>query len=159
MRINNKLDHLFGSSGTFAGYTILAVGVLTLVSSIGFEGSIILIVIGAFVALTQTGTLIDTKTKKVQMYTRLFGLFRMGSWYPLDTFSSLTITKSVKRQRTYSRSNRQLITSQKDYRVTLIGKDPTFKLPVKKTKTLDDAKAELETLSQKLEIKADDLNA
>ncbi len=152
MRINHKLDYLFGPSGTFAGFTILAVGALSLISNIGLVGSIILIIIGAFVALTRSGTIIDTRLSRIKSYTQLFGVFRYGDWHPIGTFSSIGIKKSIRRQRTYSRSNRQLITSQEDYRIILVGKDPTLKIPVVKCKTRESAEAELENLRDQLNL-------
>jgi len=149
-KIDHKLDPIFGPSGAFAGYFILLVGLSTLFLSIGVEGSMILILIGSFVGLTHTGSTIDPEKNRVRMYTALFGFLKIGGWYGLDQFQTITLTKSVRKHRVYSRSNRQIDTRNVDYRIMLIGINPAQKLPVQKFKTKEAARLELEQLSNQL---------
>ena len=153
MKIENRLDPIFGPSGAFAGYFILLVGASTLFLKIGLEGSIILILIGAFVGLTHTGTTIKPGKNRVRMYTALFGVIKIGAWYRLDQFEAITMKKSVRKYRVYSRSNRQIVERKADYRILLIRHNPDLKLPVQKCKTMEAARSGLERLKTHLNIK------
>jgi len=145
---NNKLDQSFGPAGTSAGIVLFIAGLgITLFYSLF---GIILIVIGAFVGFSNSGTRVDADQKRVKFSNNLFGCIPTGQWVTLDKEKKLGIKRSNRSWRNYSRSNRILDTSAKDYRIMLYDKNGQEIMPIKKYPTLKAAKAELEQMSQKL---------
>ena len=148
MIIDNKFEKIFGPSGTFAGYMLIIAGLITLLKGFG----IILILLGAFVSFSVSGTMLNTENRKIKYYTNLFGIFKSGKWNDLDLFREIVVRRSNRNYRTYSRSNRTLDIKQTDYRIFLITSDHRKKVPLKKFKNLDDARTEAEKFSQELNM-------
>ncbi len=144
MIINNKLDKVFGPSGTFAGYTIIVVGIIFAFHSIG---SIILIIPGAFTAFSTTGTLIDTEKKKVKYYTSYFGLTKTGKWLDMNIFSEIRLSRSIISYRAYSRSNRQTETNKTGYRINFYSNSNKTRIPVMHCSDIQTARDEAEKIS------------
>ncbi len=145
---NNKLDQSFGPAGTSAGIVLFIAGLgITLFYSLF---GIILIVIGAFVGFSNSSTRVDADQKRVKFSNNLFGCIPTGQWFALDEEKKLGIKRSNRSWRNYSRSNRILDTSTKDYRIMLYDKSGQEIMPIKKYPTLEAAKADLEQLSNEL---------
>ena len=144
MIINNKLDKVFGPSGTFAGYTIIVVGIIFAFHSIG---SIILIIPGAFTAFSTTGTLIDTEKKKIKYYTSYFGLTKTGKWLDMNIFSEIRLSRSIISYRAYSRSNRQTETNKTGYRINFYSNSNKTRIPVMHCSDIQTARDEAEKIS------------
>ncbi len=144
MIINNKLDKVFGPSGTFAGYTIIVIGIIFAFHSIG---SIILIIPGAFTAFSTTGTLIDTEKKKVKYYTSYFGLTKTGKWLDMNIFSEIRLSRSIISYRAYSRSNRQTETNKTGYRINFYSNSNKTRIPVMHCSDIQTARDEAEKIS------------
>ena len=147
MKINNKIDKIFGPSGVFAGYVLIAIGGI---SSFFYPGALILLFIGVYTAFTTTGTTIDTDKKKVKHYISHFGLFRSGKWLPLESFSAIKIAKSNLRYTSFSRSNRSTEMKKTGYRITLVTDNKKSGIPVMHCSLLPEAKQKAEELSQLL---------
>ena len=77
MRIKNKLDKSFGPVGTSAGSLLFVVGMIVIFNSIY---GLILVVLGAFVGFSSTGTIIDTEKRRIKFSNNLFGIFQTGKW-------------------------------------------------------------------------------
>ncbi|MFO7827840.1 MAG: hypothetical protein R6V23_04415 [Bacteroidales bacterium] len=147
MIINNKLDQSFGPVGTSAGLFLFIAGIaVTFVSLTG----LILVIIGAFVGFTNSSTLVDFDQKKVKFSNNLFGFIPTGQWIPIDEAMKISIKRSRKSWRAYSRSNRTLDTSSKDYRIMLFDKKGKEIMPIKKYPDFESAKADLVQLSNQL---------
>ncbi len=147
MQTHYKLDKIFGPVGTIAGITIFIAGII--ITFYSFVG-IILIVFGAFVGFTGTGTSVDYKNRRVKQYTNLFGVYRIGKWICVDECSSVEIKKQNITWRTYSRSNRTIDISDEGFYIVIhIGESsiPTIKVP-----TIDIAKKEAENLRRNFDI-------
>lgn len=149
MVVNNKIDKLFGPSGAFSGYVLIAVGVI---SSFFYPEAIFLIIVGAFTAFTSSGTIIDIDEKKVKHYFSYFGLLNLGKWIALDNFLAIKISKSNVSYSTFSQSNRQTDTKKQGYRISLAGQTSKKDIPIKHCKTLEDAKNEAEKYSKELDL-------
>lgn len=149
MIINNKIDKIFGPSGVFSGYVLIAVGVI---SSFFYLEAIFLIIIGAYTAFSSSGTRIDTEEKKVKHYFSHFGLFESGKWVALDNFSAIKLFKSNISYSTFSRSNRQTDIKKKGYRISLTGQTKKKDIPIMHCETVEIAKQEAENFSQKLDL-------
>jgi len=149
---HNKLDNSFGPAGTSAGIVLFIAGLgITLFYSLF---GIILIVIGAFVGFSNSSTRVDADQKRVKFSNNLFGCIPTGQWFALDEEKKLGIKRSNRSWRNYSRSNRTLDTSEKDYRIMLLNKNGKEIMPIKKYPTLKAAKADLGPLSQQLGLSA-----
>ena len=99
---NNNHGKFFGPTQVFMGYVFLACGIFCSVYSLTI---LLLIIPGAFMAFTTTGTILDYKNKKIRPYTTLFGFIRSGKWADLSEFSGFRIMKINRRYTTYSRAN------------------------------------------------------
>lgn len=144
MIINNKLDKVFGPSGTFAGYIMIVIGIIFAFHSLG---SIILIIPGAFTAFSTTGTLIDTEKKKVKYYTSYFGLTKTGKWFDINIFSEIRLSRSIISYRVYSRSNRQTETTKKGYRINFYSQEKKNQIPVMHCSDIQTARNEADKIS------------
>lgn len=147
MTKRNKLDMVFGPSGSAAGLFILIVG---LVVSYNFIGGIVLVLAGAFMGFTSTSSLIDIERKRVKFSNNIFGIIKIGKWIDVTPEMSLRVIKSHKGYTTLSRSNRRLDIHVRDYRIVLIDKNNEEIKPLEKFNSLDEAKKELVLLNGEL---------
>lgn len=147
MIINNKLDKSFGPIGTIAGITIFVVGVILIYFSLS---GLFLILIGAFVGFTSTFTTIDIDNKRVRFSNNLFGIIKTGQWIKLESNMKIEIKQSNKTWRAYSRGNRSVDITDKDFRLFLINENNKQIMPLMKTISLEKAKTELESLTSLL---------
>lgn len=100
-----RFDKTFGPTASFAGIIILAAGLYASVMSLF---GVILVVIGAYLAFTNTSTTIDFENKRIRHTSNLFGIIRTGHWIDIEPDMKLGYIKKKKGYRTYSRSNRTL---------------------------------------------------
>jgi len=149
---HNKLDNSFGPAGTSAGIFLFmaGIGITFFYSPLG----IIIMVIGAFVGFSNSSTLIDSDQKRIKFTNNLFGLVPTGKWIPIKKEMALSIKRSNRSWRAYSRSNGTLDTSEYDYRIMLLDKNGKEIMSIKKYSTLKTAKADLGPLSQQLGLSA-----
>lgn len=143
-----KLDKTFGPVGTIAGTTIFIAGIITTFYSFG---GIVLIVLGAFVGFTSSGTYIDFENRRVKNITKLFGILGVGKWISVDENSTIEIQKSNIVWRTYSRSNRTIDIADKYYYV-ILHQSRNYFVPLIKTTSLSIANSEAQALKQKLGV-------
>jgi hypothetical protein len=142
---NNNFGKFFGPSFTFTGYVLIAAGLLTMSYSLT---SLFLVIPGMFIAFTYTGTIIDTENKRVKPYTKLFGFIRTGKWIDVSQFSRFSISKSTRRYTTYSRGSVRFDMNISDLNLLLMNKDGTRKVVLNKYSKFEDARREMEKLSE-----------
>jgi hypothetical protein len=147
MIANNKLDKSFGPVGTSAGMILFFAG---LVLSCFYFSGLILVLIGGFVGFTSTSALIDDNGKRVKFCNNLFGIVRTGKWIPIEPSMKIGIKESNQTYRAFSRGNRALDITKKDYRVILFDSGNREIMPLKRTDSLEAAKLELETMGNHL---------
>jgi len=143
-----KLDKTFGPVGTIAGVTLFIAGIITILYSLG---GIVLIVLGAFIGFTSSGTYIDIENRRVKSITKLFGIIGVGKWINIDENSSIEIQKSDVVWRTYSKSNRTIDIADKYYYV-ILHKSRKDSVPLIRATSLTTANSEAQALIQKLGI-------
>lgn len=148
MVVDNKLDKSFGPSGVFAGYVLLIVGVVSILSGVG----LIVALIGAFTAFTYSGVQINTDKKLYRTYSSVFGALKVGHWKKLSGFTQITVLKSNKKYTTFSRSNRSIETRQIDYRVNLVNPSKNERVAVKKCNSMEEAYVYADGLGSRLGI-------
>ena len=147
MITKNKLDKSFGEVGTSSAVFIFVVGLISIYFSLF---GLILVLIGAFVGFTSTSTLIDFDKKRFKFSTNLFGIVPIGEWVYITTDMKIGIKKSNKVWRTYSRSNRTLDITNRDYRIMLYDSNNKEIMPVQKTDNLESAKLNMDKISKQL---------
>jgi hypothetical protein len=142
MLIKNKLDKSFGPVGASAGFVLFVAGlVITYFSFLG----LILIIIGAFIGFTSTSTTIDFDKRKIKFSDNLFGIFEIGKWIKVEPEMKIGIKKSNIGWVSYNVNiPRDFV--NKDYRVVLYDSLNQQIMEIKKNKSLDAAKQELDKL-------------
>lgn len=149
MITKNKLDKIFGPVGTSAGILLFVAGlIITYFSLTG----LVLVLIGAFVGFTSTGTLIDFEKKRLRFSNNIFGIFPIGQWIFIQTDMKIGIKKSNMVWRAYSRSNRTLDIAKNDYRLILYDSNGKEIMTIQKSDNIDSAKSNLDKLSKQLGI-------
>jgi len=149
MTMNNKLDKSFGPVGASAGIFLFVVGIITLYTS--WYG-LILVLLGAFIGFSSTSTIIDSDKRRVKFSNNLFGIIRTGKWIFVNQDMKIGIRKSNVTWRAYSKSNRPIDIDDIDFRLVLLDTENQEIMTLKKTDSLESAKAELEILCKKLAL-------
>lgn len=149
MKSSFKLDKSFGPVGSSAGFALFIAGIaIVFVSLFG----LILIVAGAFLAFTSTGTIIDFDTKRIKFLEKWFGIIPIGKWIQIEPHMKIGIKNSKMIWSAYSRGNRSIDVEEKDFRLILLDDENREIMPVLKAETLDSAIAKLEMICIKLKI-------
>jgi hypothetical protein len=147
MIIHNRLDKSFGKVGSFSGVVVFIAGLIMTWSSIS---GLVLVLIGAFVGFSCSGTFIDVDKKRIRFSNDLFGMIRTGHWMYLDSNMKIGIIKSKTSWRAYSQSNRAIEDNYHDFRIILYDAENKELMPVKKFDSIEAARLELETLGSQL---------
>ena len=141
MITNNRLDRSFGPVGASAGIFLFITG---LILSCLYLSALVLVVLGAFVGFTCSGTFVDYEKKRVRFSNNLFGFIRTGKWIQLDPSMKIGIRESDQTYRAFSRGNRTLDVNKKDFRLVLFDSGNREIMPLKKTGSAEAAATELE---------------
>jgi hypothetical protein len=147
MITNNRLDKSFGPAGSSAGLVLFAAG---LISAWFYPLTLILVLVGAFMGFTFSGTQVDDVKKRVRFSNNLFGIIHTGRWLNIEPGMKVGLKKSDVTWRAYSMGNRNTEVSDRDFRIILFDAGNREIMPLKKTRTPDEAKDELEKLSARL---------
>jgi hypothetical protein len=147
METKNKISKSFGPQGSAAGLLLFAAGIVaTFYSYMG----LFLALGGAFMAFTNTSTIIDTANKRVKPVELLFGIFPFGKWIYINDEMKLGIEKSRKGFRVFSASNKTAEIIESDYRIMLYGENELPITPLKKFSSRDEAEKEIVILEEQL---------
>ena len=144
MFLHNNHGKFFGPVQVYMGYVFIACGIFFVTYSLT---TLLLLIPGAFMAFTFTGTIIDIENKKVRPYTSLFGFIRTGKWIEVSRFSRFKIMKSNRRYTSYSRANVQLDMNISDITLLLVSKDGRRKVVLNRYSNFEDARKEMDELS------------
>jgi hypothetical protein len=147
VKTNNRLDKSFGPVGTFAGLIMFIVGIIL---TCFYFSSVLLILIGGFVGFTSTSAIIDYGKKRVKLSNNIFGIIPVGKWLQILPTMKIGIKESNQTYRAYSQGNRTLDVSTMDFRIILYDSDEKEIMQIKKTDSLDSAKAERNAIGNQL---------
>ncbi|ASB48210.1 hypothetical protein [Alkalitalea saponilacus] len=147
MKLHYNLDKSFGPAGAVAGYFLIAVGVATIYQS--FSGAI-LIVLGSFMAFSNTGASIDIDNFKIRFSNNLFGFIRLGNWQYVSPKMKIGLSNTKLVYRVYSMSNRSIEVKNSDFRIFLYNEDNKKGQAICRFKEKEDAEEELIKLSDLL---------
>jgi hypothetical protein len=147
----NKLDYSFGPAGTSAGIILFLTG-LTLVFF--YYSGAILILVGALVGFTFSGTMIDFGKKRIRFANFIFGIIPVGKWIRIDPSMKIGIRELNQTWTAYSQGNRPLDVGKTDFRLILVDAWDKEIMQVKKTGSLKMAETEREILRDRLGLLA-----
>jgi hypothetical protein len=142
--INYNHGKFFGPSAGFAGYVMIASGLIGLTYS---PLAMLLFIPGTFMALTSTGTILDTTNRRVKPYTTLFGIVPTGKWIDINQFTRFNIIRVKGKYTSYSRANVRFDLDVSDIRLLLINRDGTRKVVVNNYLKFEDAQKEKDELT------------
>lgn len=149
MKTDNRIDMFLGPSAVFAGYVFLLIGA---VYSFENLAGLVLVMAGLFMSFTFNGTVIDYKMARIKSYTALFGIIKLGKWYPVNFFDRFRIYRSNRSLTTYSRGNIPLTLKSSDIRLDLINKSGSLKITVNRFDSFESARNEMSELIKDLHI-------
>jgi hypothetical protein len=129
----------------YSGYFLMAGGLIAVLFSFT---SIILIISGAFLAYTSSGTVLDTENKRVKPYTNLFGIIKTGKWLDMSHFTRFNIIRTTKKYTTYSRGSVRFDMNVSDIQLRLINDNNTRKVIINRYNKMEEAQEEKEKLSR-----------
>jgi len=142
--IDNKHGKFFGPVQIYSGYVFIACGLLFLSYS---PATILFLIPGAFLAFTNSGTIIDIENKRVRPYTNLFGFIRTGKWIETSEFCRFKIMKSNRRYTSYSRANLKLDMNITDISLVLFDITGKKKVVLNRYENFEDARIEMDEMT------------
>lgn len=148
MMIHNKLDKLFGQAGSILGWGIIIAGIFTSILPL----SILLILIGSFMAFSYSGIYLNQDDDKYKFYYAYFGIFKSGSWRSLQTIDRVAGVSPVMHRTTYQQKKKRMQLIMDDCFVVLFVKNRNRKIPFKRCKDLIEAKLEAKRIGQLLNL-------
>jgi hypothetical protein len=147
VKIKNRLDYSFGPVGSTAGKILFIAG---LILTYFYLSSVLLLFIGAFVGFTSTSAIIDYNKKRIKFSNNLFGIIPTGKWFRIESSMKIGIKEFHQTYTAYSQGNRPFSIAQDDFRIMLYDSEKKEIAAIKRTKSLDSAKAECETIGNLL---------
>jgi len=105
MKTTHTFEKAFGPAASFTGIVIFIAGLLAMFYSLN---AIALVLVGAFMAFTNTSTTIDHEKKKVRFSNNIFGMIKIGKWMSLRDDMQIGTKQESNVYRTYSRSNQTI---------------------------------------------------
>jgi hypothetical protein len=145
----NRLDTFFGPVGSFAGIIIFIAGIImTFISFTAF----ILIVFGAFIGFSHSGTSIDIEKRRLRFANYLFGFIPLGKWVDIKSDMKIGLVFSGKTWRTFSKGNRTVDIVSKDFRMALFDKNNQVILHIKKYKNQQQATSGIQEYGNRLNL-------
>lgn len=150
-KLRYPLDKSFGPVGTTSGMILFAAGIVLSILYFSFAGPI-LILAGAFIGFSYTRTVIDLLKNRILFSQQIFGIIPNGKWLTITPDMKIGIKKAQHSWRAYSRGNRTLDMTMKDFRVMLYDSTGNEILPIRKTKTLEEAQRNITELNKILNL-------
>jgi uncharacterized membrane protein YgaE (UPF0421/DUF939 family) len=129
MKTTYRFEKTLGPSATAAGIFLILVGIVT---SFFYITALVLVILGAFTALTDSSTTIDPENKRMRFSNNIFGIIKIGPWVDIKPEMKASVINETRIYRTYSRSNQQTDIKRKDDYLYLCNKQGKPILPVKK---------------------------
>lgn len=142
---NYNQGKFFGPIQIYTGYFLIMGGLIGISYSLI---AIVLIISGAFLAFTYTGTILDTEIYRVKPYTNLFGIIRTGKWIDLKIFTRFNIVRTNRKYTSYSRGSVRFDMNISNIQLRLINKDGTSYVILNRYGKMEEAQKEKEELSR-----------
>lgn len=146
MIIDNKTERAFGKTAVFAGIIFLLTGIVILIAGAFILGAIAFL-IAAFVAFTYSGVELNTESRQVKQYNKLFGIIKTGKWKSFDPYIGVTLIPISTVEIMASWSNRISSSKTTDYRIFFVNKAKKPAFVIKKCKSKENARNSLDEFS------------
>lgn len=146
--IHNKLDKLFGQAGSILGWIIMLVGIYSFILPL----SILLVVIGSFMAFSYSGIYLHQEDEKYKFYYAYFGIFKSGSWRSLKNIDRVAGISSIILRDSYTPKQKGTNLKKGDCFVVLFLKNKNKKIPFKRCKDLFEAKLEAQKIGRQFNL-------
>jgi hypothetical protein len=144
-----RFEKSFGPAASAAGMLLILAGVIV---SFFYITGLVLVILGAFTAFTDSSTTIDPEKKKMRFSNNIFGLIPIGSWVSVTPGMKLSVINESRIYRTYSRSNQQIDVKSRGEYIYLHDQRGKIMIPVKKIVSGDNQQEEINKLCTAFEI-------
>lgn len=144
------LDRLLPPAAVFGGYIMIGSGILAAFTA-SIAGGIVLCLAGIGISFTSRRVLLNVKEKKVKQSWRIYGL-STGRWRSINGYPYICIQKVKKGYSAYSWGNVRKDFHEFHYLIYLISNDKKRAIPIDISPTLEEARRELKSLSEALEL-------
>ncbi len=130
----------------FAGYIIFVVGVLSLLL-MQFAG-ILVVAMGAFLAFSKNGVLIDKPNSRFKEYANYFGV-KFGEWQSLTAFPEIGVLSGARGYTALSLGNVRMTDTEKSFDVYLLSEGHLKKVCIGHFESPDEARAQCALLADR----------
>ncbi|WP_297097781.1 hypothetical protein [uncultured Draconibacterium sp.] len=138
MLVSNKISRTLEGPYRFIGFYFVVVSAMSLYEQAWIIFSIHAVV-GWFLLGSYSGVDIDTEKQRFRSFNMWFGVLKTGKWEPVAKYLGLTLISMNKVYSLYSRSNRNITSKKKEFRVYFVNTKKRPAIAVKKCKTNDEA--------------------
>jgi hypothetical protein len=145
-----KLHKIAGPSGTFAGYVLLAFGIIT---SIFVLSGIVVLIIGFYLSFGYFCSTVDADNRRVRSGVMLFGWAISGKWIEIDDTYKTEIRKVKDRYTVYSSANRSLDMDQTDYKIFIFSTQHSKRISLAVFDNQAEAQEKVEVIRDLLQLK------
>ena len=152
--IRKFLDYEYPIGAVAIGYTLIVIGIASFFITESIILSLILIILGIYLASSYVGILIDLDKRKFKYYKSRFGL-KNGDWKFFKYYPYLSLLTLNQNQTTFSQTNAQNTTRFIVYRIYLLNEKHTEKLQIKEFRNKLTAEKYLENLVNELNLETD----
>ncbi len=151
MLVDNKTEQAFGKTAVFASMIFLITGIVIAIAGAFVAGAVIFLV-SAFVAFTYSGVELDTESRQVKQYNKLFGVIKTGRWKSFEPYIGLTLIPISTVEVMASWSNQITSSKTTDYRIFFVNKAKKPAFVIKKCKSREKAKDSIDEFSLWLKL-------
>lgn len=145
--IDLKTGKLFSKPLIFAGYILMLLGLLSIVSILG----IILLLIGILISFGTTGVSIDPTGKRLKEYSRVFG-YKWGEWKSYKDYPFIAVLRRKESSTVYSRSQVSTTELNTYFDINLMNVSHRKKVILTRLKGVDEAEKKAKELCELLEV-------
>jgi hypothetical protein len=126
------------------GYVFIGVGIFF---SFYKLSALVFLIPGFFMALTYSGTVLDTGNRKFRPYTCLFGIITTGKWLAFEGFTHFIIQRATRNYTSYSRGSVRFDMKISDIKLLLANKNGSRKILIARFNNFETAQKEKDDLS------------
>lgn len=146
MKVDNKISRNLSGPSIFIGLTFAVLG-LVFIFDLHFLFGTAFLLIASFLFFTYSGVEIDTNTKKIKSYNKVFGIIKLGKWESMEKYRGLTLVPMKRVQTIFSRSNRQTSSTDHYFQIYLLNKASKPQLAIKKCNNIETAQNSIDEFS------------
>ncbi len=147
--LNFVLGKSFAAPMVFAGYIIFAVGVLALLFL--QAAGILVTAMGAFLAFSTNGVLMDKENNRFKEYASYFGM-KFGEWKSLSGFPNVAILTGARGFTALSLGNVRMTDTEKSFDVYLLNDGHLKRICVGNFETIEEAQSHCDLVANQFAL-------